>query len=168
MRFGVIWPRKIPLQRLSRQAKFRIFSKSHVSVGFLGSWKIFHPPEGTKEEKFSNRINERRTEQMGNCDDEPRVNLGVEVNPNNIGWQHKIIFSQRNLAKLLVDWNASIVERRWFENDAKCATNTWEREHPEEEAIKHHRDELPVLDNLKRARKRKSDQLLSQSGETKK
>lgn len=48
---------------------------------------------------------------MGNYDDEPRVNLGVEVNANNISWQHKIIFPQRNFAELLVYGNTSVVER---------------------------------------------------------
>lgn len=83
-----------------------------------------------------------------NSKDETRVKL-VEVYTNNIWWQHKIIFSQRNFAEHLVDWDASIVKWWRLEDYTECSTNTRECKHPKEEPIKHHRDEFPVLNNLK-------------------
>lgn len=69
--------------------------------------------------------------------------------PNDVRGQHEIVFAQRNLAELAIDWGAGVIEWWRLTDDGASPKDTGQREQPEEEAVQHHRDELPVLDNLR-------------------
>lgn len=50
------------------------------------------------------------------------------------------------------DGDSIIVERRALADDAQSAADAGQREDPQEEPVQHHRDELPILDDLRQRR----------------
>lgn len=72
----------------------------------------------------------------------------VQRDAHNVRGQHEVVLPKWNLAQLLIDRGAGIVQRRALTDDGERAKDAGKCEHEQEKSIQHHRHEPPIFDHL--------------------
>lgn len=72
----------------------------------------------------------------------------VQRDAHNVRGQHEVVLPEWNLAQLLIDRGAGIVQRRALADDGERAKDAGKCEHEQEKSIQHHRNEPPIFDHL--------------------